>query len=130
MKIEMIFGGILALLVVAAAAFFMINASGSGSAQAAVAKRIDPIDAIGSAGGDVICQCYDAAFDLAGRAADVAGRQINVMNSRYETGYSQCRAIGDRAGADAWTAGWNAQLAKKPYEGSCRRYRQLRKRAG
>lgn len=123
MKIEMIFGGILALLVVVASAFFMLAGPGGSGKAAARSTPVDPIDAIRFVDGSVVCPCYDAAFKI-------AGKNPNVMTSRYETGYSQCRALGDRAAADAWTAGWNAQLRKRPYEASCRRFRQSRRRAG
>ena len=112
------------LVAVAAVALFALSGLGSTAAAGAAAEKLNPIEAIGGPKGTITCQCYDAGFWYAGT------KGANVMSPRYETGYQQCRSIGKQAAGQAWTAGWNAYLAKKPYEASCRRYKQRRQRNG
>ncbi len=124
-NIEAIFGGVLALFVLGVAFFAVMNTSfpsgGSGDAAA-------PVDDMAYSGGattptlaavsgqDLICECYDAGFELAG--------QSDVLSPEYRTGFQQCRARGGVDGGDAWTAGWNARLSGRPYETSCRSYKR------
>ena len=61
---------------------------------------------------------YDKAFSLAART--------KVLSSEYRTGFEQCRARAGVDGGDAWTAGWEARLASRPYEASCKSYKRRR----
>jgi len=124
MRIEAIFGGILALFILGVAVYTLATTQFS-----AVGER-SPVDSGTSANSssvptilasadspDGVCQCYNDAFKL-------AGSDVGVMSSQYRTGFEQCRAILGVEGGDAWTAGWNARLSAKPYEASCRSYRR------
>ncbi len=62
-----------------------------------------------------LCQCYDQAFKL-------AGANLSVLSSQYETGFVTCRNLYGVKGSTAWTDGWNARRSAKPFEASCRRY--------
>lgn len=116
MKIEAIFGGILALFVLAVAVYALVSTQIGGGPGGV----IDP-DYPTVPGGDLVseeqavCQCYNEAFRL-------AGSNVAVTSSQYRTGFEQCRALLGVAGSDAWTAGWNARLSSRPYEASCRSY--------
>ena len=129
-NIEAIFGGVLALVVLGVALFAVMNTqfgSGPGEETAPVASAPGGSNASGSemtptltatSGQDLVCECYDAAFSLAG--------QVDVLSPEYRTGFQQCRARGGVNAGDAWTAGWNARLSAAPYESSCRAYRRRR----
>ncbi len=117
MKIEAIFGGVLALFVLAVAVYALVSTQ-IGSPGGV----IDPGTPVGPGDGydqiaeeDAVCQCFNEAFKL-------AGSNVAVTSSQYRTGFEQCRAILGVNGGDAWTAGWNARLSAKPYEASCRSY--------
>ena len=119
-RIEALFGGVLVLLVIAAAIVALVNMPGSGATPrrpTAVADATLPTILPDARRGEdpYVCPCYEAAFEL-------AGSRVDVMSSQYRTGYEQCRAVGHQAGADAWTAGWNARLSARPFEASCRSY--------
>ncbi len=126
MKVEAIFGGVLALFVIAVAAIAVVKlpagsraaASAAGEGVTQVEKAIAKLDEKSET--SVACQCYDAGYAL-------AGSNVDVLSSQYRTGYEQCRAIGATDGAEAWTAGWNARISAKPFEASCRSY--MRKQA-
>ncbi|GJL92681.1 hypothetical protein [Hyphococcus sp.] len=125
-NIEAIFGGVLALVVLGVALFAVMNtnfASGNGGSASAVT----PTTSSGSvtaptltavSGQDLVCECYDAAFQMAG--------QVDVLSPEYRTGFQQCRARGGVDAGDAWTAGWNSRLSGRPYEASCRSYKRRR----
>ena len=128
-NIEAIFGGILALAVLGVALFAVMNtqfASGPGgeTAPAATATTASydisaaPPTIMASSGQDLVCECYDAAFSLAGK--------VNVLSPEYRTGFQQCRARGGVDAGDAWTAGWNARQSGQPFEASCRSYKRRR----
>jgi len=115
MRIEAIFGGLLALFVLGIAIYAVgVNQVGPagghtsdvtyGPSQLIVADNTE-------------CQCYNEAFKL-------AGSEVGVMSSQYRTGFEQCRAILGAHGGNAWTAGWNARLSSRPYEASCRSYKR------
>jgi len=121
-NIEAVFGGVLALVVLGVALYAIANTTFSGrvgsgkpantvTADNAMTPTMAP-----ASGQDLICQCYDEAFDLAGK--------VKVLSPEYRTGFEQCRARGNVDGGDAWTAGWNARLSAKPYEASCRAYKR------
>lgn len=129
-NIEAMFGGALALGVLGFALYAMTNAefggapaSGTGDSGAANPTTVqtpsgpDMTPVLTAEGGaDLICECYDEAFSLAGK--------VDVLSPEYRTGFQQCRARGGVDGGDAWTAGWNARLSAKPYETSCRAYKR------
>lgn len=129
-NIEAIFGGVLALVVLGVAFFAVMNtsfSSGPGGGDAATGAAPANTTNSGTAtaptltassGQDLICECYDAGFDLAA--------QVDVLSPQYRTGFQQCRARGGVDGGDAWTAGWNARLSGHPYEASCRAYKRRR----
>lgn len=128
-NIEAIFGGVLALVVLGVAVFAVMNTtftgtSGGGSGDGAKVTVTNTgsgsamTPTLVSSGQDLICECYDAAFQLAGK--------VQVISPEYRTGFQQCRARGGVDGGDAWTAGWNARLSAKPYEASCRSYKRRR----
>lgn len=126
-NIEAIFGGILALVVLGVAFFAVMNTSfpsdegGGGPAPAdemAYSGSATTPTLAAASGQDLICECYDAGFELAG--------EVDVLSPQYRTGFQQCRARGGVDGGDAWTAGWNARLSGRPYEASCRSYKRRR----
>ncbi|MEO1241321.1 MAG: hypothetical protein AAFX54_05385 [Pseudomonadota bacterium] len=124
LKVEAIFGGLLAVVVLGVALYSIANTSfggtiggGPGNNNGATPVSSTMTPTLTAAGGqDLICQCYDEAFDLAGK--------VKVISPEYRTGFEQCRARGGVDGGDAWTAGWNARLSAKPYEASCRAYKR------
>jgi len=126
LKIEALFGGVLALVVLGVAIYAIANTSfgatksGPSSAvfppEQAAANTNKPVTFRASSGQDLICECYDKGFDLAGK--------VKVLSPDYRTGFEQCRARGGVDGGEAWTAGWNARLSARPYEASCRSYKR------
>lgn len=126
-NIEAVFGGILALVVLGVA-FYAITSNtfglpGVGSGSGGTVDPVTTVSTTGTGpvltarnGQDLVCECYDEAFDLAGK--------VGVLSPEYRTGFEQCRARGGVDGGDAWTAGWNARLSAKPYEASCRSYKR------
>lgn len=120
MKIEAVFGGILALFVLGVAVYALVSTQigppgGGDIISGPSTPGGDGLDLISEE--DSICQCFNEGFRL-------AGSNVGVMSSQYRTGFEQCRAILGVDGGDAWTAGWNARLSAKPYESSCRSYRR------
>lgn len=128
-NIEAIFGGILALVVLGVAVYAITSTSfgtpgigpiggnnGGGSNIETVAANGSGPAIRASAAQDLVCECYDKAFDLAAK--------VGVLSPEYRTGFEQCRARGGINGGDAWTAGWNARLSSRPYESSCRSYKR------
>lgn len=122
-KIEAIFGGVLALIVLGIAVYAVANTTfgavggpsvNVGSNNGTSVAPTPTLTALSGQG--LICECYDEAFELAGRA--------NVLSPEYRTGFEQCRARAGVDGGDAWTAGWNARLSSRPYEASCRAYKR------
>ena len=125
MKIEALFGGVLALVVLGVAIYAITNTTFGNTAgtvdpqpttETPVIVAGDPVSISATSGQDLICQCYDEAFALAGK--------VKVISPEYRTGFEQCRARGGVDGGEAWTAGWNARLSAKPYEASCRAYKR------
>lgn len=115
MKIEAVFGGILALFVLAVAAYAIISVNFRGASDDTYVGGSALPQTGASAEGSGLCQCFEEGFNL-------AGSNVGVMSSQYRTGFEQCRAVLGVDGGDAWTAGWNARLSSKPYEASCRSY--------
>lgn len=122
MKIDAIFGGLLALVVLAIAIFAVANTNfgaGGGSATEPVSDPLNSGGVVIASAEDIECQCFSQGFDL-------AGKDVGVMSSQYRTGFEQCRAVGGVSSGDAWTAGWNARLSAKPFAASCRTWRKSR----
>jgi hypothetical protein len=121
-NIEAIFGGILALVVLGAAIFMVAGNGGWGNRPTPLPGPAYPDDGgpvVDAAAGDIGCQCFDQGFAL-------AGKDVSVLSSQYRTGFESCRAVGGVEGGDFWTAGWNARLSAKPFQASCRAYRNSR----
>jgi len=123
LKIEALFGGALALVVLGIAIYAVANTSfglpgggSSGGNAGAGGATIAAPRISATSGQDLICECYDDAFELAGK--------VKVISPQYRTGFEQCRARAGVDGGDAWTAGWNSRLSAKPYESSCRSYKR------
>ncbi len=121
LKIEALFGGILALVVLGVAIYAVANTSFGprGNSQGGVftsSNVSNPVISASASGQDLICECYNDAFQMAGK--------VKVLSPQYRTGFEQCRARAGVDGGDAWTAGWNARLSAKPYEASCRSYKR------
>ena len=125
MRIEAIFGGILAVLVLGVAVYALAttqfsggkssNGGNAGFGEVSTVSTLRPA-ATESEG---VCSCYNEAFKL-------AGSDVSVTSAQYRTGFEQCRTLLGVEGGDAWTAGWNSRLSAKPYESSCRSYRKRR----
>ncbi len=113
MKIEAVFGGILALFVLAVAAYAIFSVNGRPPVDDT--SNVVALPASSPSASSGVCQCFNEGFKL-------AGSDVGVMSSQYRTGFEQCRAVLGVEGGEAWTAGWNARLSAKPYEASCRSY--------
>jgi hypothetical protein len=121
MKIEAIFGGILALFILAVAILAILPMSRGGYGGSSVSGDSA---SVAFAGGDgqsqLLCQCFEEGFR-------VAGTGVGVMSSDYRTGFEYCRSalssrgLGTRGG-DAWTAGWNARMSGEAYASSCKNW--------
>ncbi|MFQ5563104.1 MAG: hypothetical protein ACE5FO_06000 [Parvularculaceae bacterium] len=137
MKIEAVFGGFLALIVLAVAIFAIVKTqfgtpggtsggsvvaadAGPGETQVPTVPASLPKD-------QAICQCFNDARKLA--------ESVDVLSADYRTGFEQCRQVVElaggeaREGGEAWTAGWNAYRSAKPYEASCKAFLRNRKAA-
>ncbi|MEL7490572.1 MAG: hypothetical protein AAGJ73_07615 [Pseudomonadota bacterium] len=124
MRIEAIFGGVLALFILGVAVYTLATTQFNGGGDRAdrdfsrsASSSSVPTVLASADDADGVCQCYNDAFKL-------AGSDVGVMSAQYRTGFEQCRAVLGVEGGDAWTAGWNARLSSKPYEASCRSYRR------
>ncbi len=126
MRIEAIFGGILAVFIVGLALIGMKSTQIGGPSGGLGADKITAVSTGGdsltpvissstTSGSSGVCECFDDAFKL-------AGSNVGVMSAQYRTGFEQCRAVLGEQGGNAWTAGWNARLSAKPYASSCRAY--------
>ena len=127
LQIEALFGGALALMVIAAVIIAVANTGITG--KRGTAQHDDPVPVTASADlksvvlastsdADVVCECYDKARSLAS--------SVDVLSSEYRTGFEQCRARANIDGGEAWTAGWNARLDGRAYEASCKAYKRRR----
>lgn len=116
-QVEKIFGGVLALVVLLAALFWVFGPKWPpGGGDGGDIIIIDPLPggggAVVDAGADVLCRCFDEAYRL-------SGDNVDVMSSQYRTGFESCRAVAGARGGEAWTAGWNARVSAKSYQASC-----------
>jgi hypothetical protein len=117
MKIEAIFGGALALFVIAVAVWALVNSQfGQGPGQGPVGPG--PGGPVVAGGGD-LCSCFDEGYRL-------AGTDVGVMSSQYRTGFELCRAQLGPEGGQYWTAGWNARMSAKPWQANCRSWENNR----
>lgn len=128
LQIEALFGGVLALAVIAVAIFAVMNTGVSGTKHTAAPAGetvpvkthadLKPVALRSKKNADLVCECYDKAFSLAS--------STSVLSAEYRTGFEQCRARAGIDGGDGWTAGWEARLASRPYESSCKSYKRRR----
>lgn len=129
LQIEALFGGALALLVIAAVIVAVANTGITGKRGVShLDEDAVPVSAsadlktitlaANTADSDLVCECYDKARSLASA--------VDVLSSEYRTGFEQCRARAGIDGGEAWTAGWNARIAGRPYEASCKSYKRRR----
>lgn len=112
MKIEAIFGGILALFVIAVAAYAILTGPGRDRGDDDYGRGPGG-GSSASAGGESLCGCFDDGFRL-------AESNVGVMSAQYRTGFEYCRARLGEPGSCAFTAGWNAALSSRPFEATCR----------
>lgn len=108
---QAIFGGALALFVIAVAVYALSREAAPGPVQPAPAPSPAPV----VSGPDPVCSCFDEGFRL-------AGSNVGVMSAQYRTGFEQCRAKLGEAGGKAWTAGWNARLSSDSWLANCQAY--------
>ena len=107
MRIEAIFGAILALFVLGLALYVAVPGMFSANGAPSAPDYSDPQV--------TLCGCFDGGTDL-------ALKRVSVLSSEYRTGYELCRAQLGPEGGEYWTAGWNAVNGAKPWEASCRAY--------
>jgi hypothetical protein len=117
MKVEAIFGGILALFILGVAVFAIVSGSKRNDVVVNNGQYSTPTatPVAASTRNDLLCECFNEGFEL-------AGSNVGVMSAQYRTGFEYCRAQLSDEGGCAWTAGWNARLSAKPFEASCRAY--------
>ena len=112
-KIELIFGSLLALVLVGAVAYAGLSGrfspgggGGGGHVQQPVAAEQNM----------TLCGCYNTAFDMAAR--------YDVQSAEYSTQFVLCRKVlGEECGR-YFTAGWNARNSSKPWEASCEAFKR------
>jgi hypothetical protein len=116
MKIEAVFGGLLALVVVVIAVLALLSVRFGYNDPPSDDVSILPVGASSGALGasTSLCECFEE-----GRR--VADTNVGVMSSQYRTGFEYCRAALGPRGGDAWTAGWKAR-GGAAYQASCRRW--------
>lgn len=129
-RIEAYFLGVLALIVFGVVIFAAVTTKFGAGASTGTGEGTTITTSTPSGGytqtiassenKDVICQCYNAGFEL-------AGKTNNVQGTAYRTGFSQCRARGSVEGGNAWTAGWEARHSGRTYEATCRAYKRRNK---
>jgi hypothetical protein len=112
-RIEAVFGGILALVVLGAAVYLVVRGFAPTTTPPPTIEAPAATTTALVSAEDVLCQCYDQAFAL-------AGSDVGVMSSQYRTGFESCRAVGGPRGGEAWTAGWNARVSARPFAAGCR----------
>jgi len=116
-SIELLFGGILGIVAIAAAIAGLTGAFGRGmpgTGGGAGEITTTTVSLPASDGGYTdICQCYRQGMTLAGTG-------LSVLSSQYRTGFVQCRAAFGTQGGDAWTAGWTAREQGKVVGAGCR----------
>lgn len=121
-NIELLFGGVLGLVALGAAAATLMGLfSGPGPFGGGEAASAQPPQITVSTPSTVaytdICQCYRDGGALAGTG-------VSTLSPRYRSGFVQCRAIFGPPGGDAWTAGWNARSTGKIIGAGCRSWQR------
>lgn len=123
-QIEAYFLGALAFIVFGVVVFAAMSTRFGDSAGASTGTTVTKstssggyIQTIAEGGNDIVCQCYNAGFELASKTSD-------VQSTAYRTGFSQCRRSGSVEGGDAWTAGWDARHSGRTYEATCKAYKR------
>jgi len=129
-RIEVIFGGILVLAVIAAGSlvlfqngfqFVSIGAGQSGSAYARTpaANAAEPAVFTGIRETD-LCTCYETGF---ARGSESGGSENGSIESvAYRGGFTSCRAELGAEGGNAWTEGWINGADNRLSQRSCRIY--------
>lgn len=124
-RIEVIFGGILVLAVIAAGSLVLfqngfqlpsIGASQPGSAYARTPAQdsADPTVFTGVRETD-LCTCYETGFARGSESGD-------IESVAYRGGFSSCRAELGADGGNAWTEGWINGADNRLTQRSCRLY--------
>lgn len=122
MKIEAIFGGILALFAVAFFAALLFTRGPAVSSASAASTRVaavpaHPLDVLLDAGMSddaKVCECLKQ-----GRVYGARG--LGPSSSEYTTGYSMCRDLAGQEASLAWSVGFES-AGNRPM--SCRRFRR------
>lgn len=117
-RIEVIFGGILVLAVIAAGSFvlfqngFSFPSINSAPTRAAHAAPADDAVFTGVRETD-LCTCYETGFQK-------GTERLSIESVDYRGGYSSCRAELGPEGGEAWTEGWTNGASNKLAQRSCR----------
>lgn len=114
MRIEAVFGGILALFVIGVAIYAILSRGGGNQGPIPPGSGYETPGPVSDSDIDrQVCSCFSQGFDL-------AGSDVGVMSAQYRTGVEVCRnQVGEKGGC-AFTAGWNARMSSRPFEASCR----------
>jgi hypothetical protein len=120
-NVELLFAGILGLVVVGAALAGALGVfAGPGRGPILANSSSVALPSIGAAATTStplayadVCQCYREGMSLAGKG-------VSVLDSQYRVGFVQCRAAFGAPGGDAWTSGWNARVEGKLAGAGCR----------
>ncbi|MEQ1932073.1 MAG: hypothetical protein ABL957_16290 [Parvularculaceae bacterium] len=118
MRIEAVFGGILALFVLGVAIYAIITGTRRSDGPINPGEGYEtPVQTpiAGSTRDAALCGCFSEGFDL-------AASNVGVMSAQYRTGFEVCRTQLGEQGGCAFTAGWNARLSARPFESSCRTF--------
>lgn len=116
-SVELLFGGVLGLVALAAAVAGLMGVFSGGLPGAGRGATAPDISASVSTPAATayadICQCYREGMALAGMG-------LTVLAPQYRTGFMQCRAVFGPQGGDAWTAGWTAREQGRLVAAGCR----------
>lgn len=117
-NVELLFGGVLGLVALAAAVAGLMGVFSGGlpGAESGAAPAPDIAASASTPAATAytdICQCYREGMALAGTG-------LSVLAPQYRTGFVQCRAVFGPQGGDAWTAGWTAREQGRLVAAGCR----------
>lgn len=123
-RIELIFGGILVLAVIAAGSLVLFQngfslpavggQGGSAYARTPAGADSDPTVFTGVREAD-LCTCYETGFVRGSESGD-------IESVAYRGGFSSCRAQLGADGGNAWTEGWINGVDNRLSQRSCRFY--------
>ncbi|GGD15441.1 hypothetical protein [Aquisalinus flavus] len=124
-RIEVIFGGILVLAVIAAGSLVLFQngfalpslapgQGGSAYARTATPTMSEPAVFTGLRETD-LCTCYETGFVRGNESGD-------IESVAYRGGFSSCRAELGAEGGNAWTEGWINGVDNRLSQRSCRFY--------